>query len=51
MPRAIKPTRRRVVLHLDTAVIRALKVRAAQEGVPMRHIVERWVQSWKEGKG
>jgi len=50
MPQARKPVRQRVVLELDPAVIRALKVRAAYEGVPMRDLVERWVRSWKQEK-
>jgi hypothetical protein len=46
MTRATQPIRRRVVLELDAAIVHALKVRAAQEGIAMRDLVERWVRSW-----
>ena len=46
MARPTKPIRQRVILELEPAIVRAIKVRAAQEGVAMRDLVERWVRSW-----
>lgn len=46
MARPMHPLRQRVVLELHAAIVRALKVRAAQEGTSMRDLVERWVGSW-----
>jgi len=42
---------RRLMLTLPEDVIRALKARAAMEGMDPRDIVIHWVRSWKEGKG
>lgn len=38
--------KRRVMLSLEEEVIRALKVRAAQEGTTMSKLVAAWVRSW-----
>jgi len=48
MARPTHPIRQRIILEVDPALVRALKVRAAQEGIAMRDLVERWVRSWSK---
>ncbi len=45
------PRMRRLMLLLPEDVIRALKARAALDGVDPRDLVAAWVRSWKAGKG
>jgi len=46
MARPTRPIRQRIILEVDPALVHALKVRAAQEAVSMRDLVERWLRSW-----
>lgn len=46
MARPKNPIRQRIILEVHPPLVRALKIRAAQEGVAMRDLVERWIQSW-----
>lgn len=41
--RVVKP---RVMVTLEDALIRALKVRAAEEGTTVSKLVTAWVRSW-----
>lgn len=44
------PRMKRLLLLLPEHVIRALKARAAMEGVAPRDLVVAWVQSWGDEK-
>ena len=47
MPKKQEAPIRRLTLELPEDVIRALKARAALEGVNPRDLITSWVRSWK----